>query len=323
MTSSGRLPPRDIALALAVVFLWGFNFVPIRWTLDEVPPLALVALRFLLAAVPMVFFVRRPAAPAWLVIAYGLAIGVGQFGLLYLGIARGMPAGLASLVIQAQVFLTIGLAAAFLGDRVRPQQFAGTVLAALGIVLLAGARVATGAASTLEGFALCIAAALSWAVGNVLVKRMARNAKGEPPDMFALVVWSSLAAPLPLAALSYLTEGGLAPLHAIAVMSLRAWACVLFMSFGATLFGFAVWNRLLHKHPTASIAPFALLVPLAGVLSAWLLLGETLSWLQAVAGALVLAGLALNVISLPASRAVAPRGAGSQGRGDAETEKDS
>jgi O-acetylserine/cysteine efflux transporter len=293
-----RLPTRDLLLVLAVVALWGFNFVPIRWALDEVPPLALASLRFLLAAVPLVFLVKRPAAPAWSVVAYGLAIGVGQFGLLFLGIAVGMPAGLASLVAQAQVFLTIGLAAWLLRDRVAPRQALGALVAASGLALLVGAKLASGARATALGLALCLLAALSWAIGNVVAKHAARaRAADAPPlDMFALVVWSSLVAPVPLAVLSFLFEGGLAPLHAIASMSPRAWASTLFMAWGATLFGFAAWNRLLHRHPTGRIAPFALLIPIAGLTSAWLVLGEALSWLDAGAGALVLAGLALTVL---------------------------
>lgn len=299
-----RLPPRDLLLVTGVAALWGFNFVPIRWALDEVPPLALASLRFLLAAFPMVLFVRRPAAPWWLVAAYGVAIGVGQFGLLFLGIALGMPAGLASVVAQAQVFFTLGLAALLLGDRVLPRQLAGALVAAGGLGLLAWARLAGAASASVLGLACTLLAALSWAAGNVLAKHAAkRRPAGAPPlDMFSLVVWSSLAAPLPLAALSYVMEGGTAPLLAVAGLSLRGWACVLFIAAGATLFGFSAWNRLLHRHPTGSIAPFALLIPVFGLVSAWLFLGETLTWTEAVACLLVLAGLALSVLA----RAPAP-----------------
>jgi O-acetylserine/cysteine efflux transporter len=289
-----RIPPRDAALVVVVVALWGFNFVPIRWSLDEVPPFALAALRFLLAAVPMVFFVRRPAMPAWLVVCYGLAIGVGQFGLLFLGIALGMPAGLASLIVQAQVFFTIGLAAWTFGDRIAPRQIVGTLLAGAGIALLAWTRASGGAAASVLGLIVVLGAALSWAIGNTLAKHAARE--GGAPDMFALVVWSSLAAPLPLAALSFAMEGGTAPLHAILGMSLRVWLCVIFMAVGATLFGFAVWNKMLHRYSAATVAPFALLVPVVGLASGWWWLGESLNGLQIAAGALVLAGLALNLL---------------------------
>jgi len=231
-----HLSPRDLALALAVVAVWGYTFVPIKVALVEVPPFALAAVRFFCAAVPMVFFVRRPTMPWRNVAAYGLTIGVFQFGLMFLGMKLGMPAGLSSIVMQVQVFFTMGLAVAFAGDH--------------------------GA------------------------------------DMFALVVWSSLVPPLPLAALSFLFEGGTAAVHAVASMSALAWACVAVMAYGATLFGFGTWNALLHRYPTALISPFGLLIPVTGLASGALFLGETLAPVQAVGAVLVFAGLAVNVYGL-------------------------
>jgi O-acetylserine/cysteine efflux transporter len=287
-----HLAPRDLAWILAVVALWGFSFVPIAIGLREVPPFALVALRFFFAAVPLVLFVKPPRMPAGYVIAYGLAIGVLQFGLLFLGMKLGMPAGLSSLVIQVQVFFTIGLAIAFAGDHLRRENALGAAIAAAGIVLLAIYKIRGGASSTLIGFLLVIVAAIAWAAGNVIAKRAAGD---HEPDMFALVVWSSLVPPLPLAVLSYLFEGGAASWRAVMNASLLTWACVLFMAWVATLFGFASWARLLHRYPTALVSPFALLIPVSGLASGALFLGESLAPLQAVGVGLVLAGLAVNV----------------------------
>ncbi len=290
-----HLSPRDLLLTLAVVAVWGYTFVPIKVALAEVPPFALAALRFLLAAIPLVLFVRRPAMPWRYVIGYGVAIGVLQFGLLFLGMKLGMPAGLSSLVIQLQVFFTIGLAVALEGDRLQRHHLLGATIAAVGIVLLAAHRVASGPSGTLVGFVLVIAAAFAWAAGNIIAKR---GAGTHAPDMFALVVWSSLVPPLPLAILSYATEGGSAALSTIATMSPIAWGCVAIMAYGATLFGFGSWNALLHRYPTALISPFALLIPVSGLASGALLLGEGLAPLQAVGALLVFAGLAINVYGL-------------------------
>ena len=192
-----HLSPRDLALTIAIVALWGFSFVPIKIGLREIPPFALAALRFFFAAVPLVFFIRRPQMPWRFVVAYGFAIGVCQFGLLFLGMKLGMPAGLSSLVIQVQVFFTIGLGIVYLGDRVSAQNLAGAVIATAGVVLLAAYKLIGGATATLVGFVLVLVAALAWGVGNVVAKRAAGD---HEPDMFALVVWSSLVPPLPLAA---------------------------------------------------------------------------------------------------------------------------
>ena len=266
--------------------------MPIKVGLKEVPPFALAALRFLFAAVPLVFFIRCPRMPARVVIAYGLAIGVVQFGLLFLGMKLGMPAGLSSIVIQVQVFFTIGLGIAFLDDRLHRENLVGATIAALGVVLLAFYKVQGGATSTFVGLVLVIVAAFAWAVGNIVAKRAAGEHEA---DMFALVVWSSLVPPLPLFAASYAFEGGSTMLHAVASASALTWGCALFMAYAATLFGFASWARLLHRYPTGLVAPFALLIPVSGLASGALFLGESLAPMQAAGAALVFAGLVVNV----------------------------
>jgi O-acetylserine/cysteine efflux transporter len=287
-----HLTSRDLALTLGVVAVWGYTFVPIKVALAEVPPFTLAALRFLFAAVPVVFFVRPPAIPWRHVVAYGFAVGVCQFGLLFLGIRLGMPAGLSSLVIQTQVFFTIGLAVALAGDRLQRHHLVGAAVAAAGMIVLAAFKLASGLTGTFAGFALVVAAAFAWAVGNIIAKR---GAGDHGADMFALTVWSSLVPPLPLAALAFFFEGGTGGAHAVALMSPLAWGCVLLMAYGATLFGFGSWNALLHRYPTALISPFALLIPVAGLGSGALFLGERLAPMQLAGVALVFAGLAVNV----------------------------
>jgi O-acetylserine/cysteine efflux transporter len=287
-----HLAPRDLAWILVIVALWGFSFVPIAVGLREVPPFALVALRFLFAALPLVFFVKPPRIPARYVVGYGMAIGVLQFGLLFLGMKLGMPAGLSSLVIQLQAFFTIGLGIAFLGDRLQRENAIGAAIATAGVALLVLHKLQGGAAAPLSGFLCVILSALAWSAGNVIAKRAAG---AHEPDMFALVVWSSLVPPLPLAAISFVVEGGPAVLDAVAGAGAVTWACVLFMAWAATLFGFASWARLLHRYPTALVSPFALLIPISGLASGALFLGESLSPLQTAGVALVLAGLAVNV----------------------------
>lgn len=300
---NARLTSRDFAIVLVVVTVWGFAFVPMRWALETVPPFALAALRFLCAAIPAVFLVPRPAVSWPALVAYGLAIGVFQFGLLFLGLRLGMPAGLSSLVIQTQVFFTIGLAAWWLGDRLTRHAVLGAVVGCAGIVVLAAHKITSGAGATAVGFTLVIVAAFSWAVGNLIAKVAARGADGQDRgvDMLALVVWSSLVSPLPLFAASYVFEGGPQMIEAVRTMSWQAWACVLFLSFFATLFGLAQWNALLHRYPTALIAPFALLIPISGLASGAIFLRETLAPLQVVGVLLVLAGLAWNVFGAQAA----------------------
>lgn len=275
-----------------MVALWGFAFVPIKWALETVPPFALAGLRFFFAALPAVFFVRRPAVSWGALAGYGIAIGVCQFGLLFLGMKLGMPAGLSSLVIQTQVFFTIALGAWWMHDRLNVHNVAGAAVAAAGMVLLAWHRIEAGATATLAGFLLVIASAIGWAIGNIMAKRMMH---GRDDEMLGLVVWSSLVPPIPLAVLSYVTEGGQAAVQAVVHMDAFTWGCVLLLSYGATLFGYVTWNRLLHRYPTPLITPFGLLIPVSGLASGALLVGERLAPLQLAGAALVLAGLAWNV----------------------------
>jgi O-acetylserine/cysteine efflux transporter len=290
---SPRLAPAHLALTLAIVAVFGFSFVPIKLGLNELPPFMLAALRFLLAALPAVLFVKPPDMPWKGVAAYGIAIGVMQFGLLFLGIKLGMPAGLSSLVIQLQVFFTIALAVAFAGDRFGRWNAIGALIATAGIVVLGWHKVQAGDAATLAGFAAVVAAAFAWGVGNVIAKRAGAD---HDVDAFSLVVWSSLVPPLPLAALSFAFEGGVDAFRAVAQATWVGWSCVAFMAWGATLFAYASWNRLLRTYPTPLISPFGLLIPVSGMGSAALFLGERLVAAQALGVALVFAGLAVNVL---------------------------
>jgi len=287
-----RLAPRDLALILVVVALWGFAFVPIRWALDAVPPFSLAALRFLLAALPAALFVRRPSVSWAALVGYGAAIGIWQFGLLFLGMQLGMPAGLSSLVIQMQVFFTMALGVFWMRDRLSVDNVVGAAIAAAGVAVLGLHRLATGATTSLIGFALVIAAALGWGFGNVMAKRMMH---GRDDEMLGLVVWSSLVPPLPLFAVSWLFEGGPVAAHAVLDMSARTLGCILLLAYGATLFGYVSWNRLLHRYPTPLVSPFGLLIPVSGLASGALFLGERLALAQAAGATLVLAGLAWNV----------------------------
>ena len=286
-----HLSPRDLLLTLAIVAVWGYTFVPIKVALREVPPFALVSVRFAMAALPLVFFIRRPAMPWRYIVGYGIAIGVLQFGLLFLGMKLGMPAGLSSLVIQLQVFFTIGLAVVLDGDRLQRHNLVGAGIAIAGVALLAAHKLGAGESGTFIGFLLVIASGLAWAAGNIIAKR---GAGEHAPDMFALVVWSSLVPPLPLAALSYALEGGPEAVNAVVRASAMVWACLAVMAYGATLFGFGSWNALLHRYPTALISPFGLLIPVSGIASGVLFLGETLAPLQIAGVALVFAGLVVN-----------------------------
>jgi O-acetylserine/cysteine efflux transporter len=288
-----RLATRDVVLLVSLAIIWGFNFVPIRWALDVVPPFALAAIRFFFAAIPMVFFVPRPKIPTRWIVLYGLLIGVGQFGLLFLAIQIGLQAGLASLLAQLQVFLTIALAALVFRDRATTAQLVGAVVAAMGIVLLVVDKLSGGATGSLLALILIVVSAGLWAVANNVAKHIGRAYE---PGGFSLVVWSSLASPLPLAAISLATENGTAGLASVLTAGPLVWASIAFIVIASTLFGFAIWNRMLQRYTAAAVTPFALIVPVAGLASAFVLLGETLSALELGGAIMILLGLSVAVV---------------------------
>lgn len=281
------MPLRHILLALAIALVLGLSFVAIHYGLEDAPPLLLTAMRYGFAAVPAVFFVRRPAIDWRLLVVYGLCIGVGQFGLLFIAIKLGMPAGLSSLVVQLQVFFTILLAFLVFGERPTLFQIAGAAVAFAGIGVIAIERL-DGAA--LLPLLLTIVAAMFWGLGNTTSKKAGKV------DMLGLVVWSSLVPPLPLLAGSLLLDGPDAIVTALTHFSWRGAGAVAFMAYGATLFGFTMWAKLLSLYPASQVAPFALCIPVAGILSAALLLGETISGIEIVGSVLVFVGLVTTVL---------------------------
>ena len=280
------MPLTHLLLALSVVFVWGTNFVVIRWGLDGLPPFLFAALRFAFSALPWLLFVPRPTAPWRKVAAFGVLLGVGQFGLLFLAMRSSISPGLASLVVQLQVFFTIGLSLWLMGERVRGFQVAGLLLALAGLGVIATHLDAT---VTLLGMALVLSAAFFWSLANLVVKSLG------PVNMLHFMVWSSVFAVPPLLALSWLIEGPQAMASGLQNASALVWASVLWQAVGNTLFGYGVWNWLLARHPAATVTPLALLIPVFGMGASALSLGEPLPQWKLAAAALVLLGLTVIV----------------------------
>ena len=282
--------PLLVGTALVVTALWGFNFVVISVGVREVPPLLLACLRFVLAAFPAIFFVRRPKVNWRLLIAYGLFLGVGQFGCLFTAIRWGAPAGLSSVILQSQAFFTALLAVAFFGERFRWHHAVGLVVSGAGLALMGWTKTAKGALTVpWPALVLLILAALMWAAANLLTKKMGRI------DTLGLMVWSSLVPPLPLFALSWGLDGGPAVLTALRHLGWLSLGAIAYLAFLSTLVGYGLWNWLIVKKGASAVAPFSLLVPVFGISSAWLVLGETLTPTHLAAAGLILGGLAVHV----------------------------
>jgi O-acetylserine/cysteine efflux transporter len=285
-----------MSLAALVAALWGFNFVVIDWGMGAVPPLLFAAVRFAVVAVPACFLVPRPAVPFRTVAAVGAFMSLGQFGLLYLSMHLGMPPGLAALVLQAQVVFTIVIAAAVLREPPSRAQVAGVALGVAGLaVVAAGSGAQVGAAALV----LCVAAGLSWGIGNV-VSRAARA-----PGGLALTVWSATVVPVPLLGLSLAVDGPPAVARGLAAFGWHAGLSTLYTAGLCSLVGYAVFNRLLAAYPSGQVVPWVLLAPVVAMGSAWALLGQA-------PGAAELGGAALLVAGVLVAQGVVRVGWGSR-----------
>jgi O-acetylserine/cysteine efflux transporter len=289
-----QMPARHTALAVLIAAVWGVNFVVIHAGLQHFPPLLFSALRFTFVALPAVFFVGPPRVRWYWVMAVGGSLGVLSFGLLFVGIDQGMPAGLSSLVLQAQVIFTLAFAALTLGERPPRAQLVGGAIALVGLVVIATDRASS---APLLPFVLVIGAAAAWGVANVCTRQ------AQPPDGLALMVWASLVAPLPLLALSLAFDGPHAIGSALSGIDVGGLAALAYIVGPSTLFGFACWTGLLRRYPAATVAPFTLLVPVFGIAAAALTLGERPSVAELAGGVVVIAGLLYGLAPRQSQRA--------------------
>jgi O-acetylserine/cysteine efflux transporter len=282
-----QLPVSHLLLALAIVAVWGTNFVVIKVSLREFPPFLFAALRYVFALLPLVFFVPRPKASWKNLCLYGLATGVGQFGVMYFAIDGRISPGLASLVIQTQVFFTIGFAMFFAKEGLKLYQFIAVAIAMIGLGIIA---LHTDAGTTFLGLALVVFSGFSWGVANTASRRAGAI------NMLSYVVWASVFSIPPLLLFSWIFEGGMEQMTTtMASASIWAWLGVLWQSWGNTIFGYAAWGWLLSKHPAAVVAPAPLLVPIFGMGASAFFLSEPLPHWKILAAGLVIAGLVVNL----------------------------
>lgn len=327
---------KDIVLALFIVAVWGANFTVIKVGLADLPPLLLAALRYVVVAIPAVFFVRRPKMALRHLLAYGFTVGVVQFAALFYAMHLGMPAGLASVVMQAQAFFTAVLAYLFLGERMSRRHVAGIVVAGIGLTFIAigqvtaeaslvGPAMAAGDLAAMErggggisiglaGVLLTLVGAASWACSNIIVRlaMAAASERDETVDTLGLIVWSALVPPMPLFALALLLHGPGEVFGSLGGMTVPALFSVAYLAYGATLFGYRGWSELLSRYPAGTVGSFSLLVPVTGLLTAGVVLSEKLSVMQWLGSAGVVAGLL--IVTLP--NGAVRRGMGSRDPAD-------
>ncbi|WP_462153982.1 EamA family transporter [Pseudoalteromonas piscicida] len=276
---------KSISLALIVVIIWGLNFSVIKFGLAELPPILFSGLRFLVVAIPAVFFIPFPKTSLWNVLGVGLFLGVLKFSLLFIAMESNASAGIASLLLQAQVIFTILLSVLLLKETMDRFQVVGISIATFGFNLF---FINSSGSTTILGAVLILFAALFWSFSNLIMKRL------QDVNLLHFIVWVSLVPPLPLFTLSYFIETD-APLTLLLNTTTQSWLSIAYVGYISTLIAFAVWGWLLKNHKAAAVTPFALLIPIVGIIGSALLLNEQLMLMEAVGGGFILCGLTISV----------------------------
>ncbi|MBU3146562.1 EamA family transporter [Clostridium sp. CF012] len=285
---------KDFILAVLVVIVWGANFTVIKLGLGGVPPMLLVTLRYTLVAFPAVFFIKPPKMALKDILLYGFTVGVGQFGCLFYAMHIGMPAGLASIIVQLQAFISPLLGYLLLKEQFKTKQLVGFLIGALGLLVIGVASSTIGITSIPIGaILLTICAPIFWSISNIVAKTASKKSmeKGEQLDMLSLVVWGSLVPPIPTLILALLIDSPQTLINSMSNLDMMSIFAVLYLAFGSTLFGYGFWSILISKYPINKISPLSLLVPITGLLTASIVLLEKLSKLQWLGVYVIIIGL--------------------------------
>lgn len=311
------MTPIHIALAVLVTFIWGVNFTFIAWALESFPPLMLTALRFFFTAMPLVLFLKPPKFNRTLFI-YAIGTFVMQYAFVFTAMHLGASAGLTALLLQVQIFITVLLAYVILGEAVSRMQIIGMLVGVLGLGVIA---LNLGGDMPLVGFICILIAAIGWSFGNIASKQASMQQstsnistaapvnsnnkasnKSSALSALALVVWGGLIACVILILSSLLFENDAWALATFTQASFKSWLSLGFIVYISTLIGFGLWAHLLSQNIASKVMPFALLVPLFGMATSVLLLGEVVTWWKMLAMILILSGLILANVKMGLGR---------------------
>lgn len=286
---------KDLLLAVLLVTIWGFNFTVIKLGLNGVPSMLLVALRFLLTSFPAIFFIKKPKTELKYIILYGLTVGVGQFSCVFYAMEIGMPAGITSIVLQIQTFISSAFAWLFLKEKLKAKQIIGFIVSAVGLILIASSDGSNMNKVPPLAYLLMLAAPTFWAASNIIIRIASDKSamKGEKLDMISMIVWSGLVPPIPMIGLALILDTPETLLNVLSNLSTTSIFAVIYLAFAATLTAYGIWSILIASYPMSTVAPIPLLVPITALLSARIVLLEQLSPIQWAGFIVILTGLVI------------------------------
>ncbi|SBS29118.1 putative amino-acid metabolite efflux pump [Marinomonas aquimarina] len=287
---------KDSLLLVLLMALWGFNFSVIKLGVNNIDPFLLTALRFTLAVLPLIFFVRRPNVPWRYLMAYGLTFGVGVWGLTTLSVGAGVSSGLASLLLDMSVISSLLVGRYLLKEQVTVSKVLGSALALLGLGIIIWNQEGT---VTALGLVLVLCASVFWSINGLIVKRSGTR------EIFAFNIWGMAFAPLPLLLLALSVSGPDSVMQSFTEMNASVLFSAAFQAYPTTLLGYWFWNKMIVKYSVSSVAPMTLLVPVFALIGGYLFFGESLDAAQSIAAVVILLGVAVSEMKLPKGRGVA------------------
>lgn len=279
---------KDLALAVVIPLLWGFNFIVMKFAVTEASPLFLVAIRFFLASVPLLFFVPRPEAPWLSLAAFALLFAIVKFGLLFTAFSLRAPAGVTAVVLQTQAIITVGLSLILFRERPSSRDLVGLVLAGAGLVIVFAG---IGDAGALGPLLLVLAAATAWAAANLVNKSVKRA------DPLGFVVWTSAIATAMIIPIILVIEGPRSVATTLGGLSRWGWAAILYLAYPVSLLGGAIWSRLITRYPSARVTPFALATPAVALIMSAVIYAEPITPTLLLGSAAILLGVTVNTLA--------------------------
>ena len=271
----------DILAAIAVAVIWGVNISFIKISVAEFPPIFLTGLRFLLVALLLIWWVRPPWRQMRMIGILSFAFGGIHFASIFYGL-RGVDVSIVAIFSMLGVPFSVLFARLLLNERFGWKKSCGMGIAFAGVFILLGEPAAT--ASPIH-MAVLFMAVIAWGLGNNLVKMIGTV------NNFALNAWMGLFASVQLFFASWLLENG--QLSALQNASVQAWLGLVYVVLMATITGYGLWYYLVGKYDVGRVVPFTLLVPVAGVLTGVLMMGDDLSLSKVIGGGVTLAGVAI------------------------------
>jgi len=283
------LSNKDLLIALSIITIWGINFVIIVLGIQDMPPILLGGIRFLaVAAIGSIFF-KPPKTPFIWMVAYAIPISFLQFAFLFYAMSSGMPAGLASLVLQSQALFTLFFAFVFLKEGIKAYQILAILTAIAGLTFIANNQ--DQSTMSAIGFGLSLVSAAFWSLGNIVTRKISQ--KGYDNNV-NLVVWSAWITVIPFFICSYLFEGPERILSSLDSFGWQTLWSIVYLSIISTIIGYGLWSYLLGRYPAGQIAPLTLGVPVVGLAAAVIVLEEVITSSQWIGILLVLMGLLIN-----------------------------